>query len=63
MSEPLASSSDLLTSEVSMGNGAMSQTNEHLRQVADALIAATNAFDVECALSLFTQDAVNGAFD
>ena len=29
-----------------------------LRPVADALIAATNAFDVEAALALFTADAV-----
>ncbi|MES2189420.1 MAG: nuclear transport factor 2 family protein [Pseudomonadota bacterium] len=41
-----------------MGNGAMIPTNEHIRQVADALIAATNAFDVDCALRLFAQDAV-----
>ena len=30
-----------------------------LRAVADAFIAATNAFDVEAALALFTPDAVN----
>ena len=29
-----------------------------MRRVADALIAATNAFDVEAAVALFTPDAV-----
>lgn len=36
----------------------MSQQNENLRNAADALIAAMNAFDVEHALSLFTPEAV-----
>ncbi|AJG19543.1 nuclear transport factor 2 family protein [Cupriavidus basilensis] len=36
----------------------MIQQNEKLRKAADALIAATNAFDVERALSLFTPEAV-----
>ncbi|MES2399498.1 MAG: nuclear transport factor 2 family protein [Pseudomonadota bacterium] len=36
----------------------MIQTNEHIRQVADALMAATNAFDADGALRLFAQDAV-----
>lgn len=58
MSEPLAKSSNLPASTESMGNGAMGQTHEHIRQVADALIAAMNAFDVERALVLFAHDAV-----
>ena len=33
-------------------------TRDGTRRVADALIAATNAFDVEAALALFTSDAV-----
>ena len=36
----------------------MDPTHEHLRQVADALIAATNAFAVEQVLGLFAPDAV-----
>jgi len=36
----------------------MSPKNEHIRKMADALIAATNAFDVERALSLFARDAI-----
>jgi ketosteroid isomerase-like protein len=36
----------------------MSVRNDNLRTLADALIAATNAFDVERVLTLFTQDAV-----
>ncbi|CAN7442479.1 nuclear transport factor 2 family protein [Acidovorax delafieldii] len=38
--------------------GAMAPTHEHLRHVADALIAATNAFAVERVLALFAHDAV-----
>ena len=38
--------------------GEMDPTHEHLRQVADALIAATNAFAVERVLGLFAHDAV-----
>lgn len=38
--------------------GAMDPTHEHLRRVADALIAATNAFAVERVLGLFAHDAV-----
>ena len=38
--------------------GEMDPTHEHLRQVADALIAATNAFAVEQVLGLFAHDAV-----
>lgn len=38
--------------------GAMDPTHEHLRRVADALIAATNAFAVEQVLGLFAHDAV-----
>ena len=38
--------------------GEMDPTHEHLRQVADALIAATNAFAVEQVLGLFVHDAV-----
>ena len=38
--------------------GAMDPTHEHLRQVVDALIAATNAFAVERVLGLFAHDAV-----
>ena len=38
--------------------GAMDPTHEHLRRVADALIAATNAFAVEQVLGLFVHDAV-----
>ena len=41
-----------------MRRGAMDPTHEHLRQVADALIAATNAFAVEQVLGLFAHDAV-----
>ena len=41
-----------------MRRGAMGPTHEHLRQVADALIAATNAFAVEQVLGLFAHDAV-----
>lgn len=41
-----------------MRRGAMDPTHEHLRQVADALIAATNAFAVERVLGLFAHDAV-----
>lgn len=41
-----------------IGGGAMDPTHEHLRLVADALIAATNALDVERALSLFARGAV-----
>ena len=37
--------------------GAMDPTHEHLRRVADALIAATNAFAVERVLGLFAHDA------
>jgi len=33
-------------------------TNDDTRRVADALIAATNDFDVDAALALFTSDAV-----
>jgi ketosteroid isomerase-like protein len=36
----------------------MTHQKDKLRQAADALIAATNAFDVNKALSLFTPDAV-----
>ena len=36
----------------------MDPTHEHLRRVADALIAATNAFAVEQVLGLFAHDAV-----
>ena len=36
----------------------MDPTHEHLRQVAGALIAATNAFAVEQVLGLFAHDAV-----
>lgn len=39
-------------------HGAMAPTHEHLRHVADALIAATNAFAVERVLALFAHDAV-----
>ena len=39
-------------------HAAMDPTHEHLRQVADALIAATNAFAVEQVLGLFAHDAV-----
>ena len=38
--------------------GAMDPTHEHLRQVVDALIAATNALAVERVLGLFAHDAV-----
>ena len=38
--------------------GAMDPTHEHLRQVVDALIAATNAFAVEQVLGLFAHEAV-----
>lgn len=38
--------------------GAMDPTHEHLRRVADALIAATNAFAVEQVLGPFAHDAV-----
>ena len=38
--------------------GAMDPTYEHLRRVADALIAATNAFAVEQVLGLSAPDAV-----
>ena len=41
-----------------MRRGAMDPTHEHLRQVAGALIAATNAFAVEQVLGLFVHDAV-----
>ena len=41
-----------------MRRGAMAPTHEHLRQVAGALIAATNAFAVEQVLGLFAHDAV-----
>lgn len=53
-----ASSSAGMDSMENRGRGAMGPTHEHLRQVADALITATNAFDVERALSLFAHDAV-----
>lgn len=36
----------------------MDPTHEHLRRVADALIAATNAFAVEQVLGFFAHDAV-----
>ena len=36
----------------------MTRRNDFLRETAEALIAATNAFDVERALALFTPDAV-----
>jgi ketosteroid isomerase-like protein len=36
----------------------MPQKKDNLRAVADALIDATNAFDVERALALFAQEAV-----
>jgi ketosteroid isomerase-like protein len=39
-------------------NHIMTGQKDALRQVADALIAATNAFDVDGALRLFTPDAV-----
>ena len=39
-------------------HAAMDPTHEHLRQVAGALIAATNAFAVEQVLGLFAHDAV-----
>ena len=39
-------------------HAAMDPTHEHLRQVAGALIAATNAFAVERVLGLFAHDAV-----
>lgn len=39
-------------------HGAVVPTHEHLRHVADALIAATNAFAVERVLALFAHDAV-----
>ncbi len=38
-------------------HGAVVPTHEHLRHVADALIAATNAFAVERVLALFAHDA------
>ena len=41
-----------------MRRGAMDPTHEHLRQVAGALIAATNAFAVEQVLGLFAHEAV-----
>ena len=40
--------------------GAMDPTHEHLRRVADALIAATNAFAVEQVLGLRLNQAVIG---
>lgn len=58
MSKPFARSSQRPAGAENMGHGALGQTHAHLRQVADALIAATNAFDVERALSLFSHDAV-----
>ncbi|WP_295521374.1 nuclear transport factor 2 family protein [uncultured Stenotrophomonas sp.] len=36
----------------------MPASMERMRSTADALVAATNAFDVDAALSLFTPDAV-----
>ena len=36
----------------------MPQKKDNLRAMAEALIDATNAFDVERALALFTQEAV-----
>lgn len=39
-------------------HAAMDPTHEHLRRVADALIAATNAFAVEQVLGLSAPDAV-----
>ncbi|WP_254457887.1 YybH family protein [Xanthomonas sacchari] len=36
----------------------MTQQTANLRKIANALIAATNAFDVKKALALFTADAV-----
>jgi ketosteroid isomerase-like protein len=41
-----------------MGLDMRSQPTDYLRQTADALIAATNAFDAERALQLFAPDAV-----
>lgn len=35
-----------------------SMATHHVRAIADALIAATNAFDVEAALALFARTAV-----
>lgn len=40
-----------------MWHAAIDPTHEHLRRVADALIAATNAFAVEQVLGLFAHDA------
>ena len=56
-----ASSSAGMDSMENTGRGAMGPTHEHLRQVADALITATNAFDVERALSLFAHVAAADA--
>ena len=59
--QPFAESSSAPASRddaAAMRRGAMDPTHEHLRQVADALIAATNAFAVEQVLGLFVHDAV-----
>ena len=43
-----------------VGNLAVSDMSEHskMRTTIDALIAATNAFDIETALALFASDAM-----
>jgi hypothetical protein len=41
-----------------MGFDMRSQQTDNLRQTADGLLAATNDFDAERALKLFTRDAV-----
>ena len=59
--QPFAESSSAPASmddAAAMRRGAMDPTHEHLRQVAGALIAATNAFAVEQVLGLFAHDAV-----
>jgi len=59
--QPLAASASAPASrddEAGLRHGAMAPTHEHLRHVADALIAATNAFAVERVLALFAHDAV-----
>lgn len=54
MAAPWSSS----TKADSTGVDAMSEQTDKLSKAADALIAATNAFDVESALLLFAPDAV-----
>ena len=59
--QPFAESSSAPASRddaAAMRRGAMDPTHEHLRQVAGALIAATNAFAVEQVLGLFAHEAV-----